>query len=209
MKTIKLVRPGHYLYVRTCEFANDVYLRSLHATTREPPESFVVAEENGTICGCIGLNRTVSSDLFLNDSRYQAFRKSCAPRIKIAEQNIFAIDRFPVGVPALIAAVAAYGRLIGSDMIAFAGIGVSCKTVSSLGYDTVTLGPTPADVFSAEDLKKYAYWLEHFRPVSCILSTARAVDICAATIERFKRQVALEPELAEMLGLLQKVTEAA
>lgn len=199
MKTIELVTTGDSHYDATCRFANDVYKGTIGASTRPPPDTFIVALDGDVVHGCIGLSSKVTSSTFLNDERYQKLRKTIPPHVQIGEQNILAVSKFCTGLPVLIAAESAYAQSIGISKIAFTGIAVSCKAVVQMGFDVTVLGETPISVFSDEEKLKYSCWLEENHPLSCVLDTGNASDICKNVLHRFSRKVRLSYELESCL----------
>lgn len=200
MKKIEIYLPTHPQYQQVYDFANAVYKQTIFAEARTPPDVFITVVDNDNIYGCIGLNTDVTSSLFQNDTRFEKAVRKYAPSIHIGEQNIFAVQHFPAGIPLLFAAVGAYAHYINIQKIAFAGIPMSCKAVSQLGFNVQTIGETPLSVFTDEEQKKYRYWLEHFRPLSCILDTRNAPYICQKVMQRFSRKAELSSALQSCIA---------
>lgn len=196
MKHIQITTPDSALYTDACQFADRVYKDTIHAGIRNPPNTLIVATEHNTIFGCIGINPTVTTSLFVNDRHYQDFVDTLPRDTRIGEQNIFAIDRFPAGIQVLLTAAISYARSIHLDKIAFAGIAVSCRTIEQLGYTVTVLGNTSPDVFSETERHKYAYWLTMHQPLSCIIDTEKTEDICHAVATRFAHKAHFAPELS-------------
>lgn len=204
MKHIHLATPGSALYNEACIFANSLYQEKLRTTTNTPSKIMLVATEKRNIVGCIGLNPSVTSDLFLTDLRYQRFVRQLPRNTIIGEQNIFAVRDYPAGVPLLIAGIAAYGKVIGVQHIAYAGVNVSCKTVDKLGFTVQTLGNTLHPHCAAAQKEKYQCWLHDFQPVSCVLSTCNTADIFAQAIARYGRHTVIDAELQQLIHTADK-----
>lgn len=195
MKTIEIVTTNHTYYREVCDFANKVYEETIGASARKPPNTLFAALENGKVHGCIGLSNSVSSDIFLNDTRFWDKLESYSQSTQVAEQNIFAVKQFPAGIPLLITVTCAYAEVQGIQKIAFAGTSVFCKIVTELGFGVTILGKTEPSVLSEEDRVKYAFWLERHHPVSCILDTANATLTLEKLMKRFSNKAQLAFEL--------------
>jgi hypothetical protein len=199
MKKIAVVDSHHPHYTLVCDFANQVYEDTLGAGTRQPPHTFIVAIEGSTVYGCIGINTQVTSNLFLNDPRFQRAIQAYPEGTTVGEQNILAVKGFTKGIPILINAAAEYARRQHIQKIAFAGIRMSCRLVTQLGFEVTVLGPTEASVFSAVERTKYAYWLQHYQPLSCILATNRTAEQHQSGNQRFAHRAHFDPQLQSIL----------
>ena len=112
---------------------------------------------------------------------------------------MFATKNFPAGILLLISSLAAYTRQIGIEKIVFAGIGVSYKTITQLGYDVEILGPTEAAITREADRKRYGYWLQQFNPQTCIIDTTGASEIHHGVCQRFLRKAIPQGDLRASL----------
>lgn len=188
MKYLEIIKRHDSAYQAACDFSNQIYLDRLGSPIRRPPDVLVAIVDNGLIQGCIGLDLQVNSSLFVNDLRFLNYTRKIKAEAVIAEQNIFAVDRLPSAIPVLISAITAYAESLSIDMIAFAGIPMSCKTVQRLGYELVILGPTDIELIDHKERWVFKNWIETYQPNSCLLYTNNASAILDATLERFSKK---------------------
>jgi len=200
MKTIELVTPTDSHYGRVRDFAQVLYDDTIRVHIHTPPEMFFAVFEGEKVYGCVGLRTEVLSEFFLNDRRYLDALAGYSPGVWVGEQSVFAVKDFPPGLFLLFAAGTAYAYHKGIKKIAFAGIDITLKVLQNLGYEITSLGETDPSTLSAAGLRVYKYWLDHCRPVSCILDTAKAPVILKNALQRFSRKATLGRTLEPCLA---------
>jgi hypothetical protein len=199
MKTIELYTKTDYKYAEVCAFARRIYARQLSFTITHFPEYFFAVTEGEEIMGCIGLNSTIRSPLFLNDPRIQDVIKQTGPNVHFCEQSIFALDRYSLGVPLLIAVITEFAESLGAQKLVYAGVDVSRKTIARLGFEVKECGPTDITAIPLPERTKYMHWQQAQHPVTCVLSTKGAALISSRTFNTYAHKVKKSKRLITVL----------
>lgn len=199
MKTMHLIEQSDHDYAKACAFAQRIYTKQLSIHISHFPEQLFVIMDGETIVGCMGLNRALTFDLFLNDTRVRRMLHTYPSRTRVAEQSVFALEGFCAGVPLLISSVALYAHYSGIDRIAYAAIDVSRRTIERLGFPIHECGPVTLDVLMPGDRENYRRWYETHHPTTCILDTRAAPEVALTLPPPLVRRVEYAGKLAHFM----------
>lgn len=189
MKNIELYRRSDASYGEVCAFASDIYRRQLAFDIANFPEYFLALRDEAGITGCVGLNSTLSSALFLNDERIVKARRKLGSDVQVCEQSIFALEHYAAGIPILIACVAEYAGSLGARKLVYAGSPTFRKVIERIGFDVSEWGSVDLSVLPSSQRQKYELWNQTQHPVVCMLDTANAADVASAVLWRHKQCV--------------------
>jgi len=201
MKRINVYQPNDPEYASVCSFAQRIYTDKLSINISHFPDLLFTIREDSRIVGCMGLNTSLTFDLFLNDKRVQSARAAYEPWVNIGEQSVFAIENFSMGVPLLISVVAEYARIIGIHKIIYAAIGVSRRTIERLGFTVAEYGLVDMNALCSSDRGNYERWYETHSPLLCVLDTANTMCISENILFQFSNRARLDGKLAQHIHL--------
>lgn len=195
MLKIEVFTPSDCGYEAACSFAHRVYKKELAFNLVEYPQLLFVISNNQEIQGCMGLNTRITFPAFLNNANFNTMVTSNKSHT-LGEQSILAVQRHNLGLPLLISVVVQYAKSIGIEKIAYAGIPVSQKTISHLGFKVATCGMVDIACFPREQQHLYAQWMT-LNPVVYLLDTSSACTIFSATHQKFSKKIKIGARLQQ------------
>lgn len=201
MKSFSFTRRGEPDHDAAGAFAARVYREELAFDLRSLPDVFFVLRSNGAVVGCIGCNHDLHCPLFRFDPRVREFLNGIWAGRTVIEQSVLAVSKSPIALPLLVSAVSSYAHYAGADGLLFAGIEVSTRTVSKLGFALERIGIADKRVIPPEELPNYELWFTLHDPILFLLRTDTAPEHCRAAFQKFGRGITVDPIAATVLGI--------
>lgn len=198
MKTLEYYVAGESGYDRAADFAAKIYREKLDFHLTHFPEFLFAIEEDGVVFGVIGLNRDIHNTLFTKDAPLMSTLAAKESSMgHLGEQSILAVDGCAIGLGMLIATFGEYAYYRGIKGIVFAGIDVSLRAITHLGFHTTILSPADSRVLPIDEQKNYAKWFSLYTPIVAILQTSEAPEISMRELLRHNKRIQLTGKFAD------------